>query len=191
MKQLKEGKKLIQQTWNQDKGFSLVELMVAVSIMGGLSAIAVPKYGQYKVKAAHTEARATLSTIHTAQALYLTDNNKYSDEIAKLNITISPDALYKYGSVPVPGPGNADRKAKLDKGDVEFHVVATAKQRLASCALGTGTDRDTWCVDHDKVLTNLKVGQSGRTANDNGAYCKGVNTKYHGCESCMTTNTGC
>ena len=187
MKLLRDGKKLIQQTWNQDKGFSLVELMVAVSIMGGLSAIAVPKYGQYKVKAAHTEARATLSTIHTAQALYLTDNNKYGDEIEKdLNITISPDALYFYDKAP--GTTNA-KNIELHNGDVEFHVIATAKQRLASCAPSTG--KDTWCLDHDKVLTNLDVGQSGRTNTDNGNYCKGANTIYGGCEACKTTSTGC
>ena len=136
------------------------------------------------MKAAHTEARATLSTIHTAQALYLTDNNKYAEDIDKeLNITISPDALYEYrddvsgtkGKVNVPTAG----------GGVEFFAVAVAKNKLASCAVAPAA-KDTWCLDHDKVLTNVKEGKGDRKTNDNGVHCGPSNatrTVYGGCEA--------
>ena len=43
-----------------------------------LTTVAVPQYGKYKVRAAHTEVKTTLANVHSSQALYMTDQNKYA-----------------------------------------------------------------------------------------------------------------
>ena len=66
------------QRWKENKGFSLVELMVAVGIIGVMSTIAVPRYQEFRAKAAQAEAQATLSSIYTLQQLYFTENDEYA-----------------------------------------------------------------------------------------------------------------
>ena len=132
------------QRWKENKGFSLVELMVAVGIIGVMSTIAVPRYQEFRAKAAQAEAQATLSSIYTLQQLYFTENDEYvtadTDALLKseLNYQVSGGALYNY-------------KTTVATGKVSFHATAESKKKLASCALA---DNDKWCVNQDKVLTN-------------------------------------
>jgi type IV pilus assembly protein PilA len=51
------------------KGFTLVELMVVVAIIGLLSAVAVPNFKKYQAKAKISEAKLQLSALYTAQRL--------------------------------------------------------------------------------------------------------------------------
>jgi type IV pilus assembly protein PilA len=59
------------------KGFTLVELLVVIIIVGILSAIAVPMMRANVDKAKKSEAVAALGAIRTAERLYFTENNKY------------------------------------------------------------------------------------------------------------------
>ena len=55
------------------KGFTLVELVIVIVIVGILSIVAVPIYRGYTRKAMATEGRALLGTIQTAQKVYYTE----------------------------------------------------------------------------------------------------------------------
>jgi type IV pilus assembly protein PilA len=53
------------------KGFTLIELMIVVAVIGVLSAIAIPKYQEYVEKAALTSALATATALKTNYENYL------------------------------------------------------------------------------------------------------------------------
>lgn len=70
------------------KGFTLVELMIAVAIIGILAAIAYPQYQKYTLRANRAEAQAIM--METAQFMerYFTTNGTYVD--AALLSDVSP-----------------------------------------------------------------------------------------------------
>jgi type IV pilus assembly protein PilA len=67
-----------------EKGFTLIELLVVILIIGILAAIALPAFLNQRAKAQDTEAKSAARTAQTALETYYTDNQKYTDDEAKL-----------------------------------------------------------------------------------------------------------
>ncbi len=59
------------------KGFTLVELVIVIVIVGILSVVAVPVYKGYTKKAMATEGKALLGAIHTAQKVYFAEFSRF------------------------------------------------------------------------------------------------------------------
>lgn len=59
------------------KGFSLIELMIALAVIGILAAVAVPSYTSYSVRAKRTECRSAVLQTMQQQERYYTQKNTY------------------------------------------------------------------------------------------------------------------
>src|SRR5437773_844415 len=61
-----------------DRGFTLIELMIVVAIIGILAAIAIPNFMTYQAKARQSEAKVNLGGLFTTATSYFAENNTFS-----------------------------------------------------------------------------------------------------------------
>lgn len=63
------------------RGVTLLELMMVITVLGILAAIAVPGYRQYLLRANRTDAKSALMQLQAAQEKFYLQNNEYTDKI--------------------------------------------------------------------------------------------------------------
>ena len=63
-------------------GFSLVELMIVVGIIGILATLAVPRFQQFQAKARMGEAKNMLNHVYTLEESYFLDRDIYLNMVA-------------------------------------------------------------------------------------------------------------
>jgi type IV pilus assembly protein PilA len=59
------------------KGFTLIELMIVVAIIGILAAIAIPNFLRYQAKSRQSEARTNLGAVFVAETAYFGEQSRY------------------------------------------------------------------------------------------------------------------
>src|SRR5437773_10088707 len=64
-------------SWHNQKGFTLIELMIVVAIIGILAAIAIPNFLQYQARARQSEGRTNLGGIFVSETAYLGETGRY------------------------------------------------------------------------------------------------------------------
>jgi type IV pilus assembly protein PilE len=98
------------------RGFSLIELMIAVAVVGILSSIALPSYHRYLTRTYRAQAAAAL--FQDAQFLerYLSQNNRYDrDSLGnKVNLPMNATDFYTIS-------------AEYSADGTEFQLIATPK----------------------------------------------------------------
>lgn len=131
-------------------GFTLIEMMIVVAIIGILAAIAYPSYDEYVKRGNRTEGQALLSDAAARQERYFSQNNVYitkDADISKLGLNLAS--------------GNKSATGKyafsISKVDKDGGYTLTAKQQF----------KDTKCGDLTLTATGARgVSGSGASASD-------------------------
>ena len=134
------------------QGFTLIELMIVVAIIGILAAIAIPNFMTYQAKARQSEAKVGLGGIFTSAVSYFAENNTY--DVAANAIGYAPAGSPKY-SFAYGGTGTT----------ATINVGSTSGQATNACPLGNWTT-GTPSVTLAKTAAGFSAGAIGQIDGD-------------------------
>ncbi len=88
------------------RGFSLVELMVVVAIIGVLASIAIPSINKYIAKARQTEAKTQLSSLYTSEKAFFAEYTAYHGMFGAIGYSPEGQLRYNVGFSTITAEAN-------------------------------------------------------------------------------------
>ncbi len=129
-----------EQNINNPKGFTLIELMIVVAIVGILASIAIPNFLNYQAKAQQSEARVSLGAIYVGMTAYSMGNTSAPPSDGFVGASL--------GTIGFESSGTPRYTYSLTA------VTATTFEALAQGGSGHIVG-DRWTIDQAKTITDL------------------------------------
>lgn len=117
----------------REAGFTLIELMIVVVIIGILAALAIPRFMRSTTKAKQSEARNILKQIYTLERTWRQDHASYTSGMNSIGMEITPNNRYVYS---------------INAGTNTFTGIALC----AAPGLDEDPSADEWRIDQDGNL---------------------------------------
>lgn len=129
-------------------GFTLIELMIVVAIIGILAAVAYPSYQDHVRKGNRAAAQAFMMEVAQRQQSYLVNNRSYANNLTTLGVTMPTDVSDYYagasftltsqppGFLYVLTPGSSGTQAS----DGRLCITETGSRTRGCAADGSGGD---------------------------------------------------
>jgi len=137
-----------------NKGFTLVELVVVIAILGILAGIAIPRFLDATASARGAKIVADMRTIESAQTIYFAKYSKYPSGTADTNFT----ALVQ-GGWPKPPTGSYTIAPSLDTTKKPYDGTVTNETYTFNRAQGATTDTPGTIELGSITLTTLLSGK--------------------------------
>ena len=130
----------------QQRGFTLIEMMIVVAIVGILAAIAYPSYVSYVVRSNRSAAQGYMQEVSNRQQRFLLDARQYAADMSTLQMTVPSNVSTSYSITTTP---------KASTTPPGFTVTATPT--------GSQLSRDTACgtLTVDEAGVKTATGTSG------------------------------
>jgi type IV pilus assembly protein PilA len=82
------------------KGFTLIELMIVVAIIGILAAIAIPNFIKFQAKSKQSEAKSNLKALFTAEKAFFQEKDRYDTGVSFVGFSPERNNRFLYATTP-------------------------------------------------------------------------------------------
>ncbi|EOX3389853.1 pilin [Vibrio cholerae] len=129
------------------KGFTLIELMIVVAVIGVLAAIAVPQYQKYVAKSEAASALATLAGLKTNAEAYTVETGSFPTDTQQAQLGTPSSAM---GTIAYANTGSSGAA-----GTITFTFSDTVSPSLKSSAIRLKRDDSgNWSCESNKDATS-------------------------------------
>ncbi|TAL10350.1 MAG: prepilin-type N-terminal cleavage/methylation domain-containing protein [Nitrospirae bacterium] len=144
-------------------GFTLVELIIIVTIVAILAAIAIPNFMSYRAKARQTEAKVGLGGLHTSAMAYAAEQNTFIvSPLALLGFQLAGASGYDFyygGTTPslkvMPASGGASAPCSVAPTVAPLPAMSTSGFTAAAIGnIDVDVTCDEWEINDLRILTN-------------------------------------
>ena len=142
----------------KQQGFTLIELMIVVAIIGILAAIAIPNFLRYQAQARQSEARTNLGGIFVAEVSFFGENSRFSN-FADIGFTLAGTSnRYTYRAMSTTVAAGVVSAGVVQTINAGIGVIAPDNTVLAATSSGTGfTATAVGNLDNDGAIDSWHV----------------------------------